>query len=205
MPRGRLRPGRPEAEPAAAGGAEAYALNLLALRPRTVRELQSRLLSKGYGEDLVTDLVERCLRAGYLDDRAFARSWIEERTRSFPCGSVRLRRELREKGVPAEVTSEALNETLPPEREAELAVRLARKKAAPRGRKKPAGEEGDPGDLAGEHRARGRLWSFLGRRGFTAGACRAAMNAVFGPLEDLIDYDDVSEETEESPDQTRPG
>ncbi len=159
---------------------ERYALDLLAVRPRTVRELAARLRSKGYEHGLVEDTVARCLGAGYLNDREFAEYWVEERCRSNPCGPARLRQELGRKGVPAEVVAAVLAERLVPAREVELAVRVARKKAG-------AGPQ-----------AKERLWSFLRRRGFGGEACREAVKAVWGPLEELADSeppadDDASE------------
>jgi len=149
--------------------AERYALDLLARRPRTVRELTRRLESRGYAARVVADISRGCIEAGYLDDRRFAQSWIEESMRSRPSGRLRVRAELRRKGVAGEVVAEALSRLLPDDREAELARDLAwRKVGGPR-----------PPDEA----AQGKLWGFLRRRGFTAEACRQAVRAVFGPVE----------------------
>lgn len=170
--------------------AEAYALDLLALRPRTVRELHRRLEDKGYPEATVAEIVGRCLRAGYLDDVVFARQYVEERCRSFACGPARLGQELRLKGVSPENVATVLGETMPPERERDLAVALAAKKR--RGRSGPAGL--GPGAVVGQEpvgqfdrRAGERLWSLLRRRGFGTEACRAAMRSVFGPADELYD------------------
>jgi regulatory protein len=147
--------------------AEAYALDLLALRPRTVRELSARLRSKGYAEETIADLVSRAERAGYLDDRKFAAAWVEERCRSFPCGPARLRAELGQKGVDDRIVSTVLAEHLPPEREAALAVRVASKRA--------------PSEAA----AKKKLWDLLRRRGFGGRACEEALRVVYGPLDEL--------------------
>ncbi len=166
--------------------AEAYALDLLALRPRTVRELRTRMRAKRYDASLVEDIVARCIRAGYLDDRAFAAYWVEERSRSRPSGPARLRQELSQKGVEAATVSVVLAELLPPETETQLAISLATKKARTL-RERPGGQE----LTAGPDRARQkRIWAFLRRRGFGLGACQAALRAI-GELPD--DYEADSE------------
>ena len=147
--------------------AEAYALDLLALRPRTVRELSVRLRSKGYAEEIIADLVSRAERAGYLDDRQFAAAWVEERCRSYPCGPARLRAELRQKGVDDQIVSAVLAENLPPEREVALAAQVASKRA--------------PSEAA----AKKKLWDLLRRRGFGERACEEALRAVCGPVDEL--------------------
>jgi len=148
--------------------AEAYVLNLLALRPRTVWELKTRLRSKGYAEDVISELLERCSRAGYVDDRSFSRQFVEERCRSIGCGAARLRQELRRKGVPADVVAEVLGEMLTPERELELAVQVASRRAV----RLSLGPDGG--------RAKEKVWGVLRRRGFSLEICRQAVRAVFG-------------------------
>lgn len=172
--------------------AEAYALDLLARRSRTERELSLRLGSKGYPADIVTELVARCLRVGYLDDRAFARQWVEQRSQSFPCGASRLRQELVVKGVAPTVAAEVLTELLPPEVEARLAVALVGRRAAQRPRARggaPVEPRGGarPSPAGIRRKTEERLWGFLRRRGFGAWACQEAMKAVFGSKEEWAD------------------
>lgn len=178
----------------AARKAERYALDLLALRPRTVREMTTKLRSKAYPEDVVGDLLGRMQRVGYLDDRKFAEYWIEERMRSRPCGPALLRAELRRKGVPAEVVSEVLAATVPPEAEETAAIRAARRKVRPRA--SAAGRSAREADPAAGRAAKQRLWEFLRRRGFGARACQAAMTAAFGPMEELLDVTGGPDEDE---------
>ena len=156
----------PEADEGPERRAEKYALDLLGRRPRTVSDVATRLRARGCPEPVTAGLVARLQSAGYLDDRRFARSWVEERSRSKPCGAARLGRELILKGVPAEVVSDVLAAEMTPRVEEELAVRAARRKSGPDGPR--------PGP---ETR---KLWDFLRRRGFGACACRAALAAVTG-------------------------
>jgi regulatory protein len=175
----------PAAEPLApeeaARKAETYALDLLALRPRTVLELRTRLAGKGYLRQIIDDLVERCLRIGYLNDRAFAEYWVEGRCQSYPCGPARLRLELRQKGVDAQITTSVLTAVLPPEREGELAVRLAKKKAV--------SLRATPDRATPDRVHKEKLWNFLRRRGFGTRACQEALRSVCGPSEELSEVE----------------
>lgn len=173
----------------AARKAERYALDLLALRPRTVREMATRLRSKAYPEDVVGDLLGRMQRVGYLDDRKFAEYWVEERIRSRPRGPALLRLELRRKGVPAEVVSEVLAAAMSPEAEEAAAIRAARRRMRSHAGAAGGGEGGSAGRAgpAAVRAEKQRLWEFLHRRGFGPRACQTAMTAVFGPMEEFLD------------------
>ena len=75
------------------------AARFLEARPRSVQEVRRRLTSAGYRPELVEEAIGRLGELGYLDDDAFARTWVESRDRARPRGEHALRRELRLKGV----------------------------------------------------------------------------------------------------------
>lgn len=75
------------------------AARFLEARPRSVDEVRRRLGRLGYRAELVEATVARLLELGYLDDDAFARSWVESRDRARPRGEHALRRELELKGL----------------------------------------------------------------------------------------------------------
>ncbi len=79
--------------------ARVIALDLLSRKAWTRRELRQRLRRRG-APDVVADAVVADLEGrGYVDDRAFARTWAESRARSRSVGSRRLVEELAAKGV----------------------------------------------------------------------------------------------------------
>jgi regulatory protein len=84
------------------------ALNFLSYRPRSEAEVRQNLRKKDVGEETVEAVVERLTRAGLLDDREFARYWVENRLQFRPRGTRALRYELRKKQVPNSVIDEAL-------------------------------------------------------------------------------------------------
>ena len=75
------------------------AARFLEARPRSVNEVRRRLTTAGYRSELVEASIGRLGELGYLDDDAFARTWVESRDRARPRGEHALRRELRLKGV----------------------------------------------------------------------------------------------------------
>jgi regulatory protein len=86
------------------------AVNLLSYRPRSMQEIRQRLRKKGYDEAVIEATFERLSNLGYLDDRAFARFWIESRNRGKPRGKTALRYELRQKGVAEDIIAELLDD-----------------------------------------------------------------------------------------------
>jgi len=84
------------------------ALNLLSYRPRSVDEVRRRLAEKGCQEQMVEAALDRLTRVGLLDDKAFARYWLDNRSQFNPRGARALRQELRQKGVDEATIREVL-------------------------------------------------------------------------------------------------
>ena len=78
------------------------ALRLLANRPRSEKEMRTRLAMRGCAPAVIEDEVERLGRAGLLDDQKFARAWVEDRKRVSPRGRRMLRYELLGRGIDPE-------------------------------------------------------------------------------------------------------
>ncbi len=75
------------------------ALQFLSYRPRSIEEVRRYLAGREVPDDVAAATLERLARAGLLDDRAFARFWVEDRECFRPRGAAALRFELRRKGV----------------------------------------------------------------------------------------------------------
>jgi regulatory protein len=132
-------------------------LGLLEHRPRSVEEIRRYLNRKEYPVEVVDQVIERLTDVGLLDDRAFARFWLENRLEFRPRGEHALRQELRQKGVPPDVIAELLTE----HDESDAAYRAALPKAH-RWRNLDALD------------FRKKIESFLIRRGFSYEAAREA-------------------------------
>lgn len=130
---------------------EAYqrALSLLGRRPRSERELALYFKRRGIEDETAAGVIERLRERGLVDDRAFAKAWVENRIEFRPRGPYALRAELRTKGVANEDIDAAL-EGLDQE---EIALKAASKMV--RRWKELSAED-----------FRARLNTYLSRRGF---------------------------------------
>lgn len=85
------------------------ALRFLSYRVRSVAEIRKYLEEKETPAGVVDSTIQRLMTAGYLDDQAFARSWVADRERFRPRAPAALRQELRAKGVSEQVITQALS------------------------------------------------------------------------------------------------
>lgn len=158
----------------------AKANRLIEQRDRSVAELRRRLtdsLDEGDDPALVEAVIDRCLRAGMLDDARFAHEWVRQRAANQRKSVAVLRRELREKGVAAPVIEEALEQVSEADQDRVLGE-LVTKKA---GTVKTV-----PADRRDYDRALRRIVGVAARRGFPQGrsltAARQALDARIAEL-----------------------
>lgn len=83
------------------------ALRLISYRLRSEKELFDRL-SKKFKKEMVKKVINRLKKEGLLNDREFARAFIETRKRLKPKGKRLLFWELKQKGIDEEVIKEFL-------------------------------------------------------------------------------------------------
>jgi regulatory protein len=152
------------------------AFSLLAHRPRSRVELSRRLERKGFGAGCVAGTVAWLEARGLLDDRSFAAALVRHRIRLRPAGRAGLLNELRGRGVDPSIAEEVVAEVM-----AEAGVdetELARSTAARWARRNASALRAAKRDRVARQRARARLYGHLARRGFSADATRAALEAV---------------------------
>lgn len=126
------------------------ALNYLSYRPRSTWEVERNLRKKDVEGAVIDAVVARLGRAGLLDDREFARYWVDNRARFNPRGLRGLRHELRQRGIPREIIDETLASV-----DEEAAARKALESGARRLSK------AEPAEF------RRKLQGYLARRGFS--------------------------------------
>ena len=106
------KPGKPRAFLNETGLYE-YAVKALGRSMRTEAELrrlmQARVEPGEQGAATVTAVTERLRAHGYLDDRAFAETYTRLRQENEKLGARRVRQNLRQKGVSANLTEEAID------------------------------------------------------------------------------------------------
>lgn len=152
------------------------ALSLLAVRPRARGELIGRLRRKGHDDSAVAAAIAYVERLGYIDDTAFAESWVRDRLRLRPRGVRMLAAELARKGVDADVARSAIARVMAQLDVADddlcyaAAEKWIRRHAA---------------DVAHHDRRRSfqrRLTGFLARRGYGTSAIRTAVAVLAEPV-----------------------
>ena len=151
------------------GAARRAALALLAGRDFSRHELASRLLRKGHAAPAVETVVAGLVQEGLLREERYVEHFVTQHA-GRGRGPARIRMELREKGVDAELIDQALDAG------AADWVRAARDA---RRRKFGASPPAD-------YRERAKQARFLQYRGFSSEQIRAAL----GPGEDEPDHDD---------------
>ena len=140
------------------------ALRFLGNRPRSEWEVRQNLLKAGYGDATIDRVLERLRSVALVDDAAFAKYWIDNRTQFKPRGEVALRQELRRKGVDREVIDAVLEEGGHADDQAAIQAALAK---ADRYRQLPRPEFAQ------------KLGAYLARRGFDYETVREAVQAAW--------------------------
>jgi regulatory protein len=129
------------------------AMRYLSYRPRSVKEIQSRLEREDIDDKIIGQTIGRLLEQNLIDDRKYAELFTESRIQHKPVGISRLRRELRQKGIAGQIIEEIEQRYFGDEDEYRRAFLLADKKLRSDRRTDPIGRKR-------------RLAAFLGRRGF---------------------------------------
>ena len=84
-------------------------MNLLARREHSTQELRDKLLTRGFEDDEIVPALQTLSREGLLSDERFTESFIHSRMERGS-GPVKIRAELRQRGVTDEVISNWLDE-----------------------------------------------------------------------------------------------
>ncbi len=160
------------------------AARFLEARSRSEAEVRQKLARLGYRSELIEEAIGRLHTLHYLDDEAFARSWVESRDRSRPRGEHALRLELGRKGVDRETVdavieerrdaaatfAEAAGDLVPDNADEAAAERLLDRKRAALSR--------EP-----DYRRRmQKAYAMLARNGFSPGVCSLVARRVVASL-----------------------
>ena len=135
------------------------ALGLLAVRPRSRRELEQRLTAAGFAAGEVADVLGRLERVGLVDDADFARQLAEQQFVHKRAGRRAVTSALMAKGVAPELIEAVVAEA--PDDEESRAEDLARSKALRMGDVDPV-------------KAFNRVCGLLMRRGYAPEVARRA-------------------------------
>jgi regulatory protein len=155
----------------AAEKAKGAALRLLGMRAYTRKEIKDKLNKREFEPSAIEATLADLERLTLLDDRDFARRFVDERLRLKPCGRMLLSRDLKRRGVPVGTVDEVIEEAF----EAVDAIDLAYQVLSGRARR----YEGLAKD-----KAINRMYGFLGRRGFDGSTARTVAMRVWQEIAD---------------------
>lgn len=147
--------------------AKDYAFKLLSYRPRSIKEIQDRLKRKDYSSKIIFEVIKTLKRLKFLNDKEFAKMWVESRIKTRPMGRYRLYQELIQKGIDRDLIEKTLS-NYQEEEEIELAKELAQKKLKRSYRN------------LDQVTAQRRLYGFLQRRGFSCDTIQEVMKELRG-------------------------
>jgi len=143
------------------------AVNMLALRARSSRELARSLVRKGEEQAHVDWAIARLQEQGLVDDAAFARAFTRSKVVGGKQSRRRVEQDLARKGVSRSVAGEAIDDVFEEEAVDQRAIveEAARKKIRSLAGLEPAVQ-------------RRRLYAFLARRGYDLDDIRAAVEGA---------------------------
>jgi len=162
-PRGRAGE-RPTLDATAARRA---ALDLLARKAWSRRDLTRRLERRGAPADVAAAVVAELAARGYVDDESFARWWAQARGQGRRVGSTRLRQELVAKGISRELAAAAVAAAFEETPEMERALDAGRRRLAALSR-------------ARRERVPARLADYLLRRGYPPSVVGRVVRTLLG-------------------------
>jgi regulatory protein len=148
--------------------ARAAAFQYISFKPRTEHEIRQKLLRAGFEPDTVESALSRLRELGYVDDAAYAASFVRSRVGTRGYGPVRIRRELHQRGVDRGIVDDAIRSNIVDDDEAGA----AREQAAKRWPRLQS--------EADARKRRKKLFDFLLRRGFSFEVAAQAVEEVSG-------------------------
>jgi regulatory protein len=150
--------------------AKQAALRLLSRQDRSQKELEKKLLEKGFDPSHVAEALQFVSETGLLDERRFVESSVASAQRRGK-GSRSIAAKLRSRGADPELVAEALSSE-DPDSERERLLELIRKK-----------ERSLPTRLTAKERSK-KLFDHLVRRGFAPAAIIAALRQKGDSIDD---------------------
>ena len=148
-----------------AKAARRAAIDLLARKAWSRRELTRRLERRGAPADVAAEVVAELAARGYLDDEGFARWWAQARGQGRRVGSMRLRQELLAKGISGELAAAAVAAAFAETPELDRALDAGRRRLAALSR-------------ASRGRVPARLADYLLRRGYPPSVAARVVRAL---------------------------
>jgi regulatory protein len=88
--------------------AETKAFRLLTLRAHSEKELRSKLNAVHFSPEVVDDVVQKCVKLGYLNDETFAKQRARSLGVNRLVGDLKISFDLKERGVSSDIRTAAI-------------------------------------------------------------------------------------------------
>ena len=142
------------------------AVNLLTYKPRSIKELRTRLMEKDWTNSaIVEEVLQKLESYGYLNDAQFAKSFAASKLRQKPVGKRVLQQKLAERKLDKETVAEAIEKAFEETPEAEIIERAIEKRLRVKGIPKERDEVK-------------KFYDFLLRQGFSYDLVRDKMREI---------------------------
>ncbi|TAK69736.1 MAG: regulatory protein RecX [Actinomycetota bacterium] len=144
--------------------ARTIVLQRLTASAQTRAQLEATLARRGVRPEIAKTVLDRLTEVGLVDDVAFAHAWVQSRHAGRGLSARALEHELRQRGIPPEVITEAVatvDSAAERQRAADLVARVMRRTAG----------------LAVDVRRR-RLTAMLARKGYPPAVAYAVVHAA---------------------------
>lgn len=103
-------------------------ISLIYSRPRSEYEIRTKLRQKKVEPEEIEQLIEKLVSNQYLNDAKFAEWWVSSRKSSRPISALKLKSELAQKGIKADLANEVLSEQFSADDELVALQKLIEKK-----------------------------------------------------------------------------
>jgi len=144
--------------------AKGIVFRLVKFRLRSEQELRDRLTAKNLPLPTIEQTIRYVKDMGLINDCLFAQQWITSRLKK-PFGINRIRLELKEKGIDAEIIKKAIAEVMPGYDEQTIVTELVRHRLR-------VYKNIDP------EKTKQRIYGYLLRRGFNTNASLKAIENI---------------------------
>ena len=160
--------------------AESMALNYISYRDRSFLEMRTYLEKKNFSSEEIEGCLENLTDWGLLDDESFCRKFIRH-SKDKERGPIRIRYDLRHKGIDQEIIDRCMEEELSPEEEMEIALAIGEKILSAEG--KGASDPGESDERGGpdpilDQKLKGKIARRLASRGFSGQVTYAVINKL---------------------------
>jgi regulatory protein len=143
------------------------AINYLAKRIHSEKELRTKLLQKKHKLEMINEIISELKEKELIDDYKYSLIYSEEKTRTKLWGEKKIKSELIKKGINSDIISQVLSEKFPGDNKLENAIELASKKI-----KSLSGKNLEKRKLAE------KVYSFLASKGYDYQTSREAVEKV---------------------------